>query len=68
MFVSGLNHAASTLPVYASQSGLPPNHATLGSGWLLAFTGQDSSCWDPLKVSVSYMTSSFAELLGAPTG
>ncbi|HEX7625145.1 MAG TPA: HNH endonuclease signature motif containing protein, partial [Anaeromyxobacteraceae bacterium] len=24
--------------------------------------GQDSSCWDPLKVSVSYMTSSFSRL------
>ena len=35
-------------------------HSVLG--WLLAFAGQDSSCWDPLKVSVSYMTSSFSRL------
>lgn len=30
-FVSRLNHAAHALPVYASQPGLPPHHATLGS-------------------------------------
>lgn len=41
------------LPVYASQPGSPPRHATLGSGRSLAFAGQDSSCWDPLKVSVT---------------
>ncbi len=30
--ISGLNHTAYTLPVYASQGGLPHHHATLGSG------------------------------------
>jgi hypothetical protein len=30
--ISGLNHSAYTLPVYASQRGLPRHHATLGSG------------------------------------
>ena len=31
-FISGLDHTAYTLPVYASQRGLPRYHATLGSG------------------------------------
>jgi hypothetical protein len=30
--ISWLNHTACTLPVYASQRGLPHHHATLGSG------------------------------------
>ncbi len=35
-FISGLNHAACRLPVYASRSGSPLNLATLGSGgWLI---------------------------------
>ena len=35
-FISGLNHAACWPPVYTSQPGSPPNHATLGSGgWLI---------------------------------
>ena len=37
--LSRLNHAACTLPVYASQPGSPPCHATLGSGWRLPFAG-----------------------------
>ena len=32
--------AAYALPVYASQPGSPPNHATLGSGWSLPFAGR----------------------------
>jgi hypothetical protein len=35
-FISGLYHAACWPPVYASQPGSPPHHATLGSGgWLI---------------------------------
>jgi len=37
--LSRLDHAAYTLPVYASQPGSPPDHATLGSGWWPTFTG-----------------------------
>jgi hypothetical protein len=37
--LSRLDHAAYTLPVYASQPGPPPEHATLGSGWWPTFTG-----------------------------
>ena len=47
--LSRLNHAACTLPVYASQRGLLRYHATLGSGWSPAFAGQDASCWVPLE-------------------
>ena len=42
IILSGLHHAACTLPVYASQPGSPPHHATLGSGWGPALAGQDS--------------------------
>lgn len=38
--LSRLNSAAHTLPVYASQRGLLPNHATLGSGWLSPLPGR----------------------------
>jgi hypothetical protein len=34
-----LDHAACKLPVYALQSGSPPDHATLGPGWGQTFTG-----------------------------
>jgi len=40
--LSRLDHAAVALPVYASQLGSPRGHATLGSGWWLAFPGQGS--------------------------
>ncbi len=33
--------AAYPLPVYASQPGAPPHHATLGSGWSPPFAGRD---------------------------
>src|SRR5213594_1161501 len=39
--LSWLNPTARALPVYASQRRSPSNHATLGSGWLPALTGQD---------------------------
>src|SRR5437879_127390 len=39
--LSWLNPTARTLPVYASQRRSPSDHATLGSGWLPALTGQD---------------------------
>src|SRR5690606_26628138 len=38
--LSRLNSAAHTLLVYASQRGLLPNHATLGSGWLSPLPGR----------------------------
>ena len=34
ILISGLNHTARTLAVYASQGGLPHRHARLASGWL----------------------------------
>ncbi len=37
--LSRLYHAARTLPVYASQPGSLPDHATLGTGWWPTFTG-----------------------------
>ena len=42
------------LPVYASQPGSPPNHATLGSGWSPAFAGRDCPAGFPCKVSVRF--------------
>jgi len=39
--LSGLNDAACTLAVYASQGESPHRHARLASGWLPAFAGQD---------------------------
>ena len=41
--ISGLNHAAHTLAVYASQRGLPQRHARLASG-----------CWSALPGGVRY--------------
>ena len=40
--VSGLYHAACTLPVDASQPRSPSDHAPLGSGWGPALAGRDS--------------------------
>lgn len=40
VFISGLAHTARSLPVYASQPGSPPDHATLGSGRSLTFAGR----------------------------
>jgi hypothetical protein len=51
-FISRLNHTAHTLPVYASQPGLPPSHATLGSGWSPAFAGRARPAGFLCKVSV----------------
>lgn len=48
-FLSGLNHMAWGLPVYASQPGSPLHHATLGSGWLPTFAGQVTSLPGPSK-------------------
>lgn len=41
--LSRLYHAAYRHPVYASQPGSPPDHATLGSGWWPAFAGSGLS-------------------------
>ena len=56
--LSRLNHAACTLPVYASQRGSLRHHATLGAGWWPTFAGRD---WVPAglhrKVSEIAITS-----------
>ncbi len=42
IYISGLNHAARDLAVYASQPRSPSNHATLASDWCgLTFVGRD---------------------------
>ena len=51
-FISRLYRAALMPPVYASQPGLPPNHATLGSGWSPAFAGRESPAGFLCNVSV----------------
>ena len=57
-YLSRLNHAACTLPVYASQGGSLRHHATLGAGWWPTFAGRD---WSPAglrrKVSEIAITS-----------
>ena len=53
--VSRLNDAAPMLPVYASQPGLPPRHATLGSRLVASLCRAGFACWDPLKVSIHYV-------------
>jgi hypothetical protein len=40
--ISGLNHTARSLAVYASQGGSPHHHARLASGWLASLSGRDS--------------------------
>ena len=45
--LSRLSHAACTLPVYASQPGSPPHHATLGSDRLPALSDRTCTCWVP---------------------
>jgi len=54
-YLSRLNHAACTLPVYASQRGSLRHHATLGTGWWPTFAGRD---WVPagLRRKVSEIT------------
>ena len=64
--LSRLNHAAYRYPVYASQAGSPPHHATLGSGWWPTFAGSGLSPAGshrrfPSCLSV-YMTSPFTKL------
>jgi len=39
--ISGLNHTARSLAVYASQGGSPHRHARLASGWLASLSGRD---------------------------
>jgi len=57
-YLSRLNHAACTLPVYASQRGSLRHHATLGSGWWPTSAGRG---WFPAgprrKVSEITLTS-----------
>jgi hypothetical protein len=50
ILISGLNHAARLLTVYASQSGLLHRHARLASGWLAGLSGRDwATRWVPTK-------------------
>lgn len=49
--ISELNPAACVLPVYASQPGSPPHHATLGSGWVTPLPGRVVLLGPNLKVS-----------------
>ena len=57
--ISGLNHTACTLAVYAPQRELPHHHVRLASGWWPALAGRD---WLPAgshsKVSVPILTTS----------
>jgi len=48
--ISGLNHTARSLAVYASQGGLPHRHARLASGWLASlFRAGLATRWVPTK-------------------
>src|SRR6266536_278968 len=47
--ISGLNHAACELAVYASQRGSRHNHARLASGWRPTFAGRVRSPAGPRK-------------------
>ena len=48
--ISGLNHTARSLAVYASQGELPQRHARLASGWLASLSGRVLvTRWVPTK-------------------
>ena len=48
--ISGLNHTARSLAVYASQGELPHRHARLASGWLASLSGRELvTRWVPMK-------------------
>jgi len=49
--ISGLNHTACALAVYASQPGSPLDHARLASGWGLALAGR---VWLPARSLVKF--------------
>ena len=49
LVLSRLYHAAYKHPVYASQPGSLPDHATLGSGWWPTFAGQDFHLLDRIE-------------------
>ena len=66
--ITGLNHAACKLAVYASQRGLPRRHARLASGrWLACRAGLVTRQGLLNKVSalLCYIASSLSELRGA---
>src|SRR6266404_4797234 len=50
--ISGLNHTACALAVYASQPGSPLDHARLASGWGLALAGR---VWLPARSLVEFL-------------
>ena len=60
--ISGLNHTAPTLAVYASQCGSPRAHARLASGWWPTFAGQD---WVPARAHVRRFRCSLCCLLSS---
>ena len=48
--ISGLNHTARSLAVYASQGELPHHHVRLASGWLASLSGRELvTRWVPMK-------------------
>ena len=48
--ISGLNHTARSLAVYASQGELPHHYARLASGWLASLSGRELvTRWVPKK-------------------
>ncbi len=61
-----LYHAACTLPVYASQLGSPPDHATLGSGWWPTFTGSGLSPAGSLREVSVMLTSCYRMSSASP--
>jgi hypothetical protein len=64
--LSGLNDAACTLAVYASQGESPHHHARLASGWWPAFAGQDFLLLGPLRRVSDMATSSLPPSPGLP--
>ena len=67
-FLSGLHHTAWQHPVYASQPRSPLHHATLGSGWLPTFAGQDLHLPGPIRRFQSYRPLHDFPLLQASPG
>ena len=67
-FLSGLHHTAWRHPVYASQPRSPLHHATLGSGWLPTFAGQDCHLPGPIRSFQSYRPLHDFPLLQASPG
>jgi hypothetical protein len=54
--LSGLNHAARALAVYASRPGSPRHHARLATGWWPPLPDRGCTCWVPREVSAPLVT------------